>query len=223
MESWVIDIKPSDKTAFELALTTNLTERKQNNEARDWWVYTPMTGEYLNRYVIRSCCHTWSSFDQHRQWSAEHFPQQQWDKLLQQFASHYSHSIGKADFANSRWPEGLLVPALIGITEYHVKPGHDGAFQAAKSKMSQLAIAGEWQRAWLWVETVTGTNIETLMVLHPNFTDMAPLETGIFDVLSQQLDSDEKAVALFDEFFSHVYHEQYQIYQARPDLFTVPD
>lgn len=223
MDSWVIDIKPGQNAAFEQALKTNLVKRTQQDEPSDWWVYTPVTGEHLNRYIVRSCCHTWTSFDQQRQWSAQHLPEQQWIDLLQQHASNYSRKISKADFPNSQWPEGLLVPGLMGITKYHIKSGHDSAFQAAKSRMSKLAIAGEWQRNWLWVETVTGENIETLMVLHPNFADMAPLETDIFDVLSKQLGSDDQAAQLFDELFSHISHEQYQIYQARPDLFTAPE
>lgn len=223
MDSWIIDLQPDQHAAFSTALKSHLEDRAKQNEPRDWWVYTPVTGENMNRYIVRSCCHTWSSFDQHKQWRAQHSLDPSWQTLLAQHTSNYSHRISKADFPNSRWPEGLLVPPLMGITEYHIKSGHDSAFQEAKSKMSELAISGEWQRDWLWVETVTGENIETLMVLHQDFSDIAPLEIDIFDVLSKQLKSDEKAGQLFTDFFSHVESESYQIFEARPELFVVPE
>ena len=223
MDSWIIDIKNDQRIGFETALKSHLYQRSEADEPRDWWVYTPVTGGNMNRYIIRSCCHTWKSFDQQREWQAEHLPDQSWVLLLDQYANNYSHKVSKVDFPNSHWPKGLLVPKLIGITEYQIIPGHDGAFQAAKTNMSQLAIAGEWKRGWLWVETVTGENIETLMVLHSNFSDVAPLKQGVFEVLSQQLGSELQAEQLFDELFSHVSEENYQIYQARPDLFAVPE
>jgi len=223
VDTWLIHLKPGRKAVFEKELAKHLHQRAAAKEPRNWWVYTPVTGENLHLYLIRSCCHNWASFDHHEQWEIEQNQQHKWLALLSKHSDRHSRRISKVDFSNSRWLGKIAPEPLLALTEYHVKSGQDGAFQAAKARMSKLAIKGGWQRRWLWLETVTGPNIETLLMAHPNYADVAALETDIFDVLSNQLGSEEKAGELFSEFFKYIDHEHYQLYRARPELYQFED
>lgn len=216
-DMWIVTVKQGHTQAFETALKAHLDHRAELGDTRYWQVYTPVTGSNLNDYYLRACCYTWADSDSYREWSVENNTLEHWMGNVDQHVESYTHSMSTMDFANSHWPEGMGAN-YVGVTDFHVKPGHGAAFDASKAKISQALIAGEWPRRWSWGEAISGPSISYVAAGYDNYAAMAPPETGFMEVLAEQMESEEKAGEAMAEFMSHVAGTEYQIYAWRPDL-----
>ena len=63
--------KADQAEAFEAALKAHMAKRVEMGDARSWQVYQAVTGDEMNNYVIRSCCHSWADKDSYQAWVAE--------------------------------------------------------------------------------------------------------------------------------------------------------
>jgi len=102
-----------------------------------------------------------------------------------------------------------------------VKAGESADFNAAREKMSQIAINQGWAgntRSWLWATTVGGDPLVSVIVPHKNFASMAGSGEGFADFLASQLGSADAAAELMKKFSAATWGSDYQVWVHRDEL-----
>lgn len=222
VDMWTVHVKAGHQPAFETALKTHLAHRAEIGDPRSWQVYSPVTGSDLNTYLLRACCHTWADNDTYQTWSEEKNPIEDWMANVDQHVEGYAHSISTMDFENSNWPEDDAAVNYVGVTDFMIKPGHRGGFEASKAVLSNHLKAGNWPRRWGWGDTVNGPDVAFVASAYADYASMAPPEKGFMAVIAEQMGSPEDAQAALGEFMSHVDSTDYQIYRWHSDLSSPP-
>ncbi len=218
VDLWAVTVKAGHQPAFETALKAHLKHRAELGDVRSWQVYSPVTGSNLNTYLLRACCHTWADNDAYQAWSEEKEPVADWMANVDQHVESYSHSISTMDFKNSNWPEDGGPVNYVGVTDFMIKPGHRGGFEASKAMISNHLKEGNWPRRWSWGNTVNGSDIAFVASAYADYASMAPPEKDFMAVIAEQMGSAEDAQAALGELMSHVKGMDYQIYRWHPDL-----
>ncbi len=216
--TWVVTVEAGQNPAFEAALKTHMAFRSEHGDVRSWEIYTPLTGDELNTYIIRACCHTWADMDAYDQWSRDNATLANWMANVDQHVSDYAHHISTIDFDSSNWPEDMGPAKYVGVTYFYVKPGHSAPFDASIKSLSKIAKDGGWDRHWVWGTAVTGASQVYLATPYASYAGMAPPETSFAEFLAVQMDSPEAAQQALGEFSSHHDGSDYKIYAYRPDL-----
>jgi hypothetical protein len=217
---WVMTVKPANQQAFEEAFKEHAAYRKEQGEAFEWDVYTPVTGESFDMYVIQACCFSWADLDKREAWEAD-TPEitQNWATTAAQYVENYAHFYDDYDMSNSHWPEGGNSPPYVGVTDYFIKPGHGSKFAAAKAKLSQIAINQGWaqEHHWAWSNRVGGSPTVSIVVPFDSFADMADDEVSFAEFLTQHMGA-EGAEEVFSDVSGAIAGSSYTIWRHRADL-----
>ena len=219
-DSWVMIVKSGHESKFQDAMKAHLAYRKANGEKRTWDTYTPVTGENLNQYIVRTCCNTWAEQDAHVADAAkysEHF-----NKNVHPHVKKYTHNLTVIDMENSNWPEDTDA-SFVGVTSYKPIVGKGGARGESLKAMSAMAKEKGWPRNWAWTYPVGGDGSWTLVTPFENYADMAPMEESFYDFTKKHMGSAEKADALFQKFSSSFSETHYAIYRHNKELSTLKD
>ncbi|MBT8040079.1 MAG: hypothetical protein HKO85_05705 [Xanthomonadales bacterium] len=220
-EMWTMVPKADQSKDFYDGLKAHMEMRAELGDPRTWDAYTPMLGDELNIVGVRSCCFNWADMDAYRKWSEENSAVN--DHFQSHVAPHvesYAHYIDEISWVNSNWKSDWGPYRFFGATQFKLKPGHAGTFDAARDKISQIAINQGWateEHPWIWSRQV-GSLTESIVVPYRNFADMEPGEQNFFDFLSNVLGSDEAADALFKDLTSGVEEQSYQIWELNESL-----
>lgn len=221
-EAWIVTPNKGQSGEFVASLKEHIALRSEHGDARAWEVYTPLLGDELSRFVIRSCCFNWADLDAYTSWDesktevADHFNEKV--APLVDKAEHYFEEI---DWANSHWNDGSY--RYFAVTEFMPRAGHINEFKSARVKLSQIAIEQGWAndaRSWLWMSRIGGKPSVSMVVPHENYASMGGDGESFFEFLATKLGSSEAAMELMQEFSSSAWSSEYEVWEHHPDLST---
>lgn len=89
-DMWVMQPKDGMEQAFAKSFADHIAHRKTLGDPRVWQVYTPVLGDELNSYLIRSCCFEWKDMDSYDKWVMEKDPMKDWNSNVDDKVAHYS-------------------------------------------------------------------------------------------------------------------------------------
>ena len=215
-DSWVMVPKAGHEYQFEAAVKKHMAMRAEKGDSRVWHTYTPVTGQDLNHYVVRSCCTEWADQDSYRDWSRQN-TMQHFNDTIHPHVESYSHNFSEIDRKNSHWGDDVKAH-YVGVSSYQVKMGKWRQMNAALEKMSKLAKDNNWPHHWSWSYPVGGPGTVNLVIPFENFADMAPLDESFYEFISKKMKSEKKAQKMFEQFSGSFSSADYQIYRHRKDL-----
>ncbi len=210
-DSWTMVPKAGHADQLETALKAHLAYRAEKGDTRQWDTYVPVTGNDLNRYVVRSCCQPWAEQDSYRAWSKEHLGEH-FSETVHPHVASYMHNFGEIDMDNSHWDENVEAN-FVGVTMWQVKPGKGAQANAAIAAMSTMAKENNWPRNWSWSSPVGGSQRVMLATPFKNYADMAPLQENFYQFAKKHLKSEKKADEMFKDFNSSFSSSDYTIWR----------
>ncbi len=215
---WIVHVKAGHTGEFETQFKAHLAVREEAGDPRAWQVFTPVVGEDMSHYAIRYCCNDWAGQDAYDAWSLEASAvQEHWNANVHPHVASYQHYLDLMDYQNSNWPDENPGWQYFGVTRWDVKPGGYAAMNAAREKMSQMAIEHEWPRHWSWINTIGGSGGVVLVSPHVNYASMAPPEQGFAAFAAEHM-GEEEAGEVLSAFSSNLMNSSYTIYRHRKDL-----
>jgi hypothetical protein len=221
-EMWVVTPKAGHSEGFFAGLKAHMAFRSERGDPRAWLTYTPLLGEQLNRIAVRYCCFAWADADAYRQWEAGNPEiQAHFDEHLAPHVELAAHHFETTDWANSHWSEAKAPYQLFAVTEFSVAPGQAGEFDAARAKMSQIAIEQGWasdDHVWLWTTRIGGQPRHSIIVPHKNFASLDNAGETFAQFLANQLGSADAAAELMSRFQSATTGADFQIWEYQADL-----
>jgi hypothetical protein len=221
-EMWILIPKAGHAQELSDAIKEHMDFRSGHGDPWRWDSYTPLLGDDLDRFAVRSCCHNWADVDSYREWNnnnpavGTHFGEH-----VAPHVEKYQHYFEEIDWANSHWNNEGGPYKYFAVTEFTVKAGESADFNAAREKMSQIAINQGWadnKRSWLWATTIGGEPLISVIVPHVNFASMASTGEGFTDFLASQLGSAEAAAELMKKFSAATWGSDYQVWVHREEL-----
>jgi hypothetical protein len=220
-EAWVMQPKAGMEQAFEKSFKEHIDHRQKLGDPRVWHVYTPVLGDKLNQYLVRSCCFEWKDMDSYQQWAIDKDAMKHWNNNVDGKVHHYAHYMSTMDMANSHWPD-TVVANYVGVTYFEIKPGHWAEVEAAVKLMSDVAKANKWPYHWSWSYPVGGKPGLNLVVPYENYTQMTPPEQKFDALMVKHLGSAEKAKAFWKSWSGNFDSTHYNIYRHNKAL-SMPD
>jgi hypothetical protein len=219
-EEWKFTIKQGHMMQFLAAVKEHGEVRTQHGDVRDWNIYTAKLADGLNQVAIRYCCFNWEDADAYDQWAAQNpaVLEHWWEKAAPHIEKT-EHYFEKLDWANSHWNEEGGPYRFFAVTEFTVNPAHADDFDAARDKMSQIAINQGWatpERSWIWGSSIGGTATEYIVVPHQNYASMGG-GGSFLRFLAEHLGSEEAAAALMDQFSSSTWNSKFQLWEHHPE------
>jgi len=220
-EAWVVTPVPGKGAEFRTALAEHMAFRTEHGDPRAWQVYTPVLGDDLGRIAVRFCCFKWADQDSYEAWqdSAEkinaHFSEH-----IAPLAENWKHYFESIDWGNSHWNEDAGPYKYFAVTEFNLKPGHGQDFDAARDKMSQIALNQGWATAdhsWLWTTTIGGKPQENIVVPHKNYASFDRDQEDFSSFLARHIGADESA-ELLKQFASASWSTDFQIWEHHAEL-----
>jgi len=220
-EVWVMTAKPGQQANFEAALKQQVAVRAQNHDPRRWNAYVPVTGDQLNRYVLRTCCFAWADQDAYTEWTnSTPAVMGDWFEHVDQYVEKYEHYFSEMDVDNSNWVSADTPVKYIGVTDYTIDPTKGVEFTSARVELSQIALNQGWSaggRHWAWISQIGGAPKVSLALPFSSFANMAPEGPQFMEFLLEQMGADATA-ALIAKFASGTAGSNYTIWEFRPDL-----
>ena len=221
-EMWTMVPKADQRTAFFDGLKEHMKVRADAGDPWSWNTYTPMLGDNLDIVGVRYCCFNWADKDAYDKW-AEKNPevQEHWSKAVHPYVASYGHYFDRISWANSNIDGDWGPYRFYRVTEFAIKPGMASEFDAARDKISQIALNQGWsgeERPWIWTTSVGGTANERIISPMKNYADMEPEGQTFFNFLSGVLGSDEKAEELLKSLSDTVASQETQIWEWQKDF-----
>lgn len=218
---WIMVPKAGMAQQFEAAVTKHMAFRAENNDSRQWMTFTPVIGDKLDVYQFRGCCFDWADQDTYLAEEADKGFDANWGENAHQYVDHYHHYFDRTDWKNSHWPDEGTDGPYYGVTSWVFKEDAPSASGEARKQMSQLAKDGGWGEKggpWLWLRQIGGKDKLALVSPYANFADMAPPEQKFYEFAAEELGSEEKADAMFEQFSSGFASSDYTVWKYREDL-----
>jgi len=221
-EMWSMVPKADKREAFFEGLKEHMQVRTDAGDPWKWYTYTPMLGDELDRVAVRHCCFNWEDKDAYEKWSKENPEvQEHWSKAVDPYVESYAHYFDNVSWANSNMKSEWGPYRFYKVTEFTLHSGMASKFDAARDKVSQIALNQGWateDRPWLWSVTIGGEAKERIITPLKNYADMEPTGQTFFNFLSGVLGSDEKAEKVLQELTSTIDSQETQIWELHKDL-----
>lgn len=219
---WLVTPKAGHSKEFFAGLKAHMAFRSEHGDPRAWQTYTPLLGEHLNLTAVRYCCFAWADADAYRLWEASKPEiQAHFDEHLAPHLESGAHYFETMDWANSHWSEAKGPYRLFAVTEFSVDPGSTAQFDAAREKMSQIAIEQGWasdDHVWLWATSIGGAPRHSIIIPHENFASLDNAGETFAQFLANQLGSAEAAAELMSRFQGSTTGSDFQIWEHQADL-----
>jgi hypothetical protein len=160
--------------------------------------YSIMTGPDAGDYIARSGGHNWEDFDAENEWE---------DEANARFTSDVQPYIADADVLITRpdkelgmWPDSIEGYQYFSVTEWHIMPGKNRAFNEGLKKIDGMLKEGGWPNHYAFVYNVSGGYGNTVTLVSPrkSFADMAPKEPAFIDILNEVMGEEEAQAFLAD-------------------------
>lgn len=221
-ETWSMVPKAEHRAKFFEGLKAHMAFRTEAGDPWVWKTYTPMLGDDLDPVIVRACCFGWADLDSYREWSeANPEVNANFQENVGQYTESYGHFLNRIAWNDSNTKGDWSSYRYFAVTDFSIKSGMGGEFDAAREALSQIAINNGWateDRPWVWSTSIGGTPSESLVVPYARFADMAPPEKSFFDFLVGVMGSEEAANALFARLTSAIDEQEYQIWELHEDF-----
>ena len=220
-EEWKFHIKDGHMTQFLAAVKEHGEVRAQYGDVRDWNIYTAKLGDALNQVAIRFCCFEWKDADAYDEWAQQNpaVLEHWWEKAAPH-VEKTEHYFEQLDWANSHWNEEGGPYRYFAVTEWYVDPAHADDFDAARDKMSQIAINQGWataDRSWFWGTSIGGYASEYIVVPHETYASMGG-GGAVQRFLAEKMGSEEAAAELMEQLSSATKKTKFQIWEHHPEF-----
>lgn len=218
---WIVVPKNGMEAQFETGLKSHMKIRADGGETREWTVYTPVIGDRIDMYQIRSCCHDYADQDNYASDPSQQAYGDHWNEFVHPYVDHYHHYLERNDWKNSHMPEDAGPFKYYGVTTWTWKENAGQAPEKAREKMSQLALQEGWSEAgnyWLWLSRIGGKPVLMLVSGFENYADMAPDEVPFAAFMAEKMGSEEAVDKLFTEFGAGFSGSSYTVWTEREDL-----
>jgi hypothetical protein len=218
---WVVVPKQGMEAQFEAGLKAHVGIRAAGDDSREWNIYTPVIGDQINMYQIRSCCHDYADHDAYTTDESQQQFSAHWGENVHPYVDHYHHYLEVNDWKNSHMPEGAGPFKYYGVTTWTWKENAGPGPEQARAEMSQIALKDGWAEAghhWLWLSRVGGKPMLMLVSPFENYADMAPDDPNFNQFMIDKMGSEEAVAALFDKFSSGFAGSSYTVWTEREDM-----
>lgn len=214
---WEIMPKADSREAFSKAFKEHMAWRKDNKDPWGWSVFSATTGKGVNSTFVRSTGHHWEDFDAYRDSEFSKKAGEHWNANVHPHVAKYDSSIDKSDSELFYWPEGNY--RYFFVTTFYLKPGHGGAArQAVVAVTDELNAAGRKSpHVWLWDTTGKHLPAFSVVTAREDWAGFDWPEKSVRDTMVERV-GEEKAQAMFDDFFEHVKSQESQIYAKDMEL-----
>lgn len=221
-EVWIVVPKAGMENQFHRAVEADKAFREKAGDSRNWLAYTVAIGHTYNAVQFRACCFNWADQDAYEADSQEKGLGDNWDENVHQYVDHYHRYFEYTDWDNSHWPDGAGNGPYYGVTMWTEKQGAGPASNAARKKISQLAIEGGWENNWLWLSRIGGKPMTAVVSSYANYADMEPPEQNIFEFVTEKIGAEETA-ELFADFGSGFTGSDYTVWKFHPGMSASTD
>lgn len=208
---WKMTPKADAGAAFKEGFKKHLEWRKANNDPWGWSVINAASGKGINSVFVRSTGHHWADFDAYRDSEFSKKAQAHWNENVHPHVKYYDSWIDEGDDDLYFWPEGSDF-SHYWVTNFYLHPGHGGqARQAVKAVHDELKAAGrESPHAWIWGRTGPSLPVFTVVTARDDWAGFDWPEKSVYDTLKERV-GEEKAGAMFQDFFEHVKRQESQV------------
>ena len=221
-ESWAMVPKQDQREEFFDGLKEHMEVRSEAGDPWKWYTYTPVLGDELDRVVVRTCCFNWADKDAYDKWAAENPKvQEHWAETVAPHVQSYAHNFSNVSWVNSNIESDWGPYRFYKVTEFTIHSGMASEFDAARDKISQIALNQGWageERPWIWTTAIGGSATESIVTPMKNYADMEPKGQTFFNFLSGVLGSDEKAEEVLQQLSKTVASQETQIWELHSDL-----
>ncbi|MDJ0941230.1 MAG: hypothetical protein QNJ00_15830 [Woeseiaceae bacterium] len=222
---WVVVPKQGMEAQFEEAASAHMAYRAEQGESRSWEAYNAIIGDNVQAVMFRACCFDWPDQDAYVEAMDGSEIQAHWADNVHQYVDDYHHYIEEYDYENSYWPESDDRGPYFGVTTWTWKEGAGPGPEAARTKLSQVALENGWGEAgneWLWHKRIGGPPKLMIVTGFESYADMAPPEQSFAEFLSEHMDEDEMN-DLFTTFGSGFSSSEYTVWRLNENLSTPGD
>ena len=222
VEMWVLSPKEGSSAEFSKALAEHMAVRTENGDPRSWQAYTPTLGDELNRVAVRACCFNWADQDAYNEWvMGAEAVRNHYNETVAPLVGHTAHYFEQMDWPNSHWNQEAGPYTYFAVTEFKLKTDKVGQFDAARDKISQIALNQGWasaERSWVWSDTIGGKPTVSIVVPHKNYASMDGGDQSFMEFLSDHMGSPEAASALMQEFSEATWGSSFQLWRHSEKL-----
>lgn len=218
---WVVAPKNGMVQDFQDAVKEHMAFRSEHGDTRQWLTFTPAIGDKINIFMFRACCFDWADQDAYLAMEIDKGLDAHWFENVDQYVDHYHHYVDRLDWDNSHWPDEGTDGPYYGVTSWQWKEDAPTAARDARESISQLAKDGGWgdtRGPWLWVHQIGGKDMLSLVIPYASYADMAPPEKSFYEFAVEELGSEKKADAMFQQFSSGFASSDYTVWMYRDDL-----
>ena len=218
---WIVVPKQGMEDQFEAGLKAHIEARTEGGDSREWSVFTPVIGDNVNMYQIRSCCHDYADQDAYTGAESQQSFSAHWNENVHPHVDHYHHYLEVNDWKNSHMPEDAGPFKYYGVTTWTWKENVGPGPEQAREEMSQIALKDGWAsdgHYWLWLSRIGGKSKLMLVSAYENYADMAPDDPSFNKFMIDKMGSEEAVAALFDKFGSGFSGSSYTVWTEREDL-----
>jgi len=202
---------------FEAGRKRHMAWHKAQSDPWEWNVFEVTTGPDSGSYIVSTVGHQWADYDT---WNAKFGAGDTADSGLQvaPFSEGSQVSYWTQLNSLSRLPPPADRSAMLTLTIYYVKPGHEDAFTGAIGKMNAALTAVKYPVHSIWYRLSNGGEVPAYAVITPraNWAAMSPPQS-----LRASLEANlgkPAYDALAKEFFATVNRVTSEMLQRRDDL-----
>lgn len=219
---WYIWPKAGHEQAFEQALREHAAWRKQAGEGFDWRIYTPVAGDDMAHYVVRSGEHAWSDFDRNREWEMQNKAGETFARQVGPHVERYAHYFTNDQRDLSYWTTTEPYP-MYEVTTLRLAPGKYGEFRRQVGALRAAAMAQQWNGQWALASITGGDDDMTLVIPLRDHAAMAGPSPTIMEMMAAQMGGQDQAAKTMGAIQSAVEASDTTVYVHRPDLSTPAD
>lgn len=215
-EVWKITVSEENREFFEEVLKEHMQFRDEKGDPQQWSVYTPIIGEELNTYQIRSCCTDWIEIEENTGWAKSVKTEDHWRNNVAPFVSKIHHYYYHFNAKNSNWDVGQY--NYFAVQTITPIPSKVFQLQTAIESMSLAAKEMGVSFSWGWFNRIGGAPEIELVVGYQTLADMMPVNQSFYEQLSVYLNSKGDAKSLLEQYAESFSESHYSIVILREDL-----
>ncbi len=219
---WLVVPKRGMEVQFSEAMAAHIAFRAEAGESRTWQAYTVAVGRDITPFQFRSCCFEWADLDAHGAEDLEKGLSANFNENVDQYVEHYHHYLERNDWENSHWPDEGTDGPFYQVTSWTVKQGAGPGTEAARKKLSQVALNQGWAEAghnWFWLSRIGGKPMTMVVTSKADYADMEPSSPSFFEWVGEKLGAEE-AGAVFAQFGAGFSGSDYTIWRYNENLST---
>lgn len=217
-----ITAEDGHEKALEEAITAYHHAMADKEGAWRYEWFSVLTGPNTGKYIARSGGHNWADFDVEHDWDEK--AGAMFAKDVQPHIAEATIMITETDDELGMWPESMKGYDYFSITNWHVKQGHNNAFNEGLKKINEALKDGGWPNYYAFAYPVSGGKGNQVMIVSPrkNFADMAPKEPKFIDIMNKAM-GEEETKAFLAEWSQTYYVGQNSLLKYRPKLSNYGD